>query len=163
MDPRLTEWLKQPKRILWGFVVVVGLMLWGPDWFVDGLGLQEFIDAYRKFIGVAFLFFTVAALAHTLQLLGEQVLRKWKQRRRRMIAQKHLHDLTDAEKKVLRGYIVSKSRTQDLEMNNGVTAALVAASVISQASPMSVVWTIFPYNIQTWAWDYLREHPELLD
>ena len=80
-----------------------------------------------------------------------------------MDAERRLHDLTDEEKNVLRDYIHRGSRTHYLEMNNGVTAGLVAAAVIHQASPMSVRRTIFPYNIQPWAWDYLREHPELLE
>ena len=82
MDPtRLTEWLKQPQRVLWGFVIVVALMLWGPNWFINGLRVEEFIDEYRGFIGVAFLFFLVAALTNTLHLLGQHALKKWQGRK----------------------------------------------------------------------------------
>ena len=164
MDPtRLTEWLKQPQRVLWGFAIVVALMLWGPDWFIDGLGLEKFIDEYRGFIGVAFLFFLVAALTNTLHRLVQHALKKRQKRKLRVDAERRLHDLTDEEKNVLRGYIHKGSRTQYLWVSDGVALGLVSACVISQAPEGSTTSRRRAHNIQQWAWDYLREHPELLE
>ena len=165
MDPsRFAKWLFElPQRVLWAFVAIVGLTLWGPNRFVTGLGLQEFIDDYRKWIGVAFLVLLGIALPNAVESVRQQVSRWRRNRRWLREAKERLHDLTDGEKQVLSGYITDNTRTQNLDMTSGVTSGLVSESVIYQASNLSVGLTIFAYNIQPWAWDYLREHPELLE
>ena len=161
---RFARWLFElPQRIVWAFVAIVGLTLWGPDRFVTGLGLQEFIDDYRQWIGVAFLVLVGIALPNAVEGVRRQALQWWRDRRYLRDAEKRLHDLTEAEKKVLRHYVTDNTRTQNLDMTNGVTSGLVSASVIYQAANISVGLTIFAYNIRPWAWDYLREHPELLE
>ena len=165
MDPtKLAKWLFElPQRIIWAFVAIVGLTLWGPDRFVTGLGLQEFIDDYRKWIGVAFLVLLGIALPNAVERVREHAVQWWWNRRWRRDAERRLRDLTDDEKRVLRGYVNNNTRTQNLNMTNGVTSGLAAESIIYRASQLSVGSTIFAYNIQPWAWDYLREHPELLE
>ena len=161
---RLTPWLFElPQRILWAFIVIVGLTLWGPDRFVAGLGLQEFIDDYRKWIGVAFLVLVGIALSNAFEGVRGRVALWWLERKRLRDAKKRLHDLTGGEKEVLRRYISSNSRTQDLAINSGVTAGLVKASIIYQATEVSAFLMYFPHHIQPWAWEYLRAHPELLE
>ena len=50
----ITNWLKQAPSVAWSLVVLIGLMLWGPDWFRSGLGLEAFITEYRNYLGVFF-------------------------------------------------------------------------------------------------------------
>ena len=161
---RFAKWLFElPQGVLWAFVAIVGLTLWGPDRFVTGLGLQEFIDDYRMWIGVGFLVLLGIALPRALESVRQQALQWWRSRSWLRDAEKRLHDLTDDEKQVLKGYIDDNSRTQNLKLNDGVISGLALASVIYRASQLSVGSTFFPYNIEPWAWDYLRKHPELLD
>ena len=159
---RLTEWFRQPQRILWGAVVVLGLLLWGPDLFVTGLGLREWIDDNRPFIGIAFLATLMPALGNALHFVWEQGQREWRRRMSIRAAVVRLRDLTEDEKAVLRGYIENNSRTRNLEMNDGVTSSLVSAGIIYQASKVSRGLLWFPYNVQQWSWDYLRENPDVL-
>jgi Super-infection exclusion protein B len=44
-----------------------------------------------------------------------------------------------------------------------VVNGLVSETVLYRSSNMSALGTTFPFNIQPWAWDYLNEHPELLN
>ncbi|MDA0302086.1 MAG: super-infection exclusion protein B [Chloroflexi bacterium] len=60
-------------------------------------------------------------------------------------------------------YTSGKTRTQTLDMANGVVRSLEAAQVIARAASVSRGLTYFDYNIQPWAWDFLRQYPELLD
>lgn len=117
MDPaKLIDWLRLPQRVLWGFVVVIALILWGPDWFVSGLGLEEFIEEYRHFIGVFFLFFLVAAIPNTLHSIWQYCANKWRMRQWATKAIARLHDLTPQEKEVLKGFIGNNTRTRNLDL-----------------------------------------------
>jgi hypothetical protein len=47
MEPILSTilgWLKLTPSVLWSLVVVIGLVLWGPNLLVTGLGLEPFIE-----------------------------------------------------------------------------------------------------------------------
>lgn len=44
-----------------------------------------------------------------------------------------------------------------------MTRSLVTAQIIYQSSQISVGLTYFAYQMHPWAFDHLREHPDLLD
>lgn len=164
MDPsHVLGWLKLPQRVLWGLLLIAGLVLWGPPWFVDGLGLQAFIDAYRMWLGAAFLLLVAATFPNAIHWAGTKAL-GWVTERRAMKARRaRLHNLSRDEKVVLRFYLKNNVRTQTLDMADGVAPALENAWIIYRASNLSQGYTDFAYNIQQWALDYIREHPEVLD
>jgi hypothetical protein len=87
---------------------------------------------------------------------------KVRQRRTLKGWQRRLHDLTPAEKGILDRYIGGHTRTLNLDIGDGVVQGLVGVSVLYRASNVARLTTV-AYNIQPWAWDYLREHPELLE
>jgi len=62
----LLSWIKLPKNVVWPIVLVSGLLLWAPEKFNKGLGLDLFIHEYRIWIGVAFLFFLATGLMPVL-------------------------------------------------------------------------------------------------
>ena len=73
-----------------------------------------------------------------------------------------MHDLTPDERQVLRVYLESDTRTQYLDVQDGVAQGLAQARIIYRASNMGTL-TTFAFNVQPWAWDYLRAHRELLE
>jgi hypothetical protein len=84
-------------------------------------------------------------------------------RRRIKYRQKRLHRLTPAERAILRKYIIKDTRSQDLSLQDGVAQGLVLERIIYRPLPsIGDVRRGFPHNIQPWAWDYLKKHPELL-
>lgn len=155
-------WLKLPQTILWGLLIVCALMLWGPPQFITGLGLAAFIQTYRMYLGVAFLFFAVATVPRLIFHIFIWPLNAIKARRdhKRRIAR--LNDLSPDEKARLLHFIANETRTTTLDYTNGVTQRLAHAGIIYRASNLSQGGTRFAYNIQPWAWNYLRDHPELL-
>jgi Super-infection exclusion protein B len=137
------DWLKLPQRVLWGLVAVAASMLWGPPWFINGLGLQDFINDYRKYLGVIFLVLltpTATAIFTSLSDLGRAAWSRRQLARRRV---QRLHDLSDPEKVLLRRYISGNTRSQTLEMADGVTQGLQAVQIIGRASEVSRVMTRF--------------------
>ncbi|MBU2802589.1 hypothetical protein HFV02_10085, partial [Acidithiobacillus caldus] len=55
--------------------------------------------------------------------------------------------------------------TRSCTLNNasGVVGGLVAEEIIYRSSSMGQFGAYFSYNIQPWAWDYLRKNPHLID
>jgi Super-infection exclusion protein B len=160
---QLTDWIKLPQRILWALVVVSALMLWGPSWFISGLGLEEFIAEYRKYLGVAFLPFLVATLPTLIQLAVSAMKKRWQQVIWLKNGKKRLNELTPQEKELLRYYIYGNTRTKVLDMADGVTSGLETEGIIYRAASVSHGLTRFSYNIRPWAWQYLKENEYLLE
>jgi hypothetical protein len=155
--------MKLPQRILWALLIIAGLVLWGPSWFVSGLGLGQFIDTYRMYLGVVFLLFLAATLPTPIQWVSTKAWEKLQEIRHRKLRQARLHDLSSDEKEVLRYYIDQDKRTQILDYTDGIAPGLEHAKIIYRATNMSQAYTDFAYNIQSWALDYLRKHPEVLE
>lgn len=163
MDPsQAISWIKLPQRVLWALLIIAGLVLWGPTWFISGLGLAQFIDAYRMYLGVVFLLFLAATLPSPIHWLASKGLGKIKEQRYKKAMKARLHDLSSDEKEALRFYIKNNTRTQTLDCAAGVASALESAKIIYRASNVSQGHTNFAYNIQQWALDYLRKNPLIL-
>jgi hypothetical protein len=91
-----------------------------------------------------------------------RTLKRRKQRAKLKSLQSELNNLSLEEKAVLASYIAHNTKTIHLGMNSGLAGGLEAAGIIFRSSNIGSMGTGIAYNIQPWAWDYLREHPELL-
>lgn len=167
MLENLLSWVKTPKHLAWPLVIVSALLLWGPDNFKSGLGLETFIKEYRKWLGVVFLFFLVVGL----QPLGPLFMRKVNDVYSRLKGERKavvkLKDLTPSEKEILRYYLEKYTRTQDLSIQNGDVSKLISNGFIYRASQVSYGGMrgsfTFPVNITDWTWNYIRKNPSVLD
>ena len=152
---------------LFALCIASGLLLFGP---VDLFGLTPELGGYRLFVVGAFLLScallavgVVAGAWRWVARAGAWV-QTWLNDRRLMDTRKRrLHDLTPKEKAYLRGYLSERSRTQNFDCTNGTVLELEAVGIVRRASNIAIDLDLFPYNIQPWAWDYLHEHPELVD
>jgi hypothetical protein len=89
-------------------------------------------------------------------------LRGWVQYRRIIYnGIQRLHDLTPEEQNILAFYLTNSARSQFLQFTDGVGEGLETCWIIRRASQISEGF-YFPYNIQPWAWKYLKKHPELV-
>jgi len=150
----------------WSFLLALslgsGFVLFMPDNCVSLFGLDEIRKTDRAYFGVAFILLTVLLMCRAIPLVhkryqGHLTLKRW---------HKRLHDLTPAEKDILREYLYGKTRTVHLDITGGVAAGLEAANIIVRFSsvgyPAGAQEILCAYNIQQWAWDYIRKHPVLL-
>jgi Super-infection exclusion protein B len=165
---QISNYLKIPSLIAFLLAIATGMMLWGPTWYISGLGLQQFIDDDRPYMGVGFLLILISAVAgsiqHIIKFIKQQCDTTIYVRRRR----KRLYDLTTEEKQLLLQYFRNNTRTQTLDSLSGVVNGLEHDHVIYRATGLGTMNIVtrradFDYNIQPWAWHYLRQHLYLLD
>ena len=62
---------------------------------------------------------------------------------------------------MLASYVVGNTKTLTLDLRSGVAGGLESSRIIYRSSTLGSLHG-FDYNIQPWAWDYLRQHRELL-
>ena len=75
----------------------------------------------------------------------------------------YLASLTPAERTILRGFISKNTRTQQLSFEDGVVKGLQAVGVLIRASQILSGPSLHTaYNLQPWAWSWLKMHPELV-
>jgi len=73
-----------------------------------------------------------------------------------------LRNLTAEERELLAKYVDGGTRSQDLDIRDGVVQGLADAGILYRSASVSKFYTSFAHNIQPWAWDYLTENPALL-
>lgn len=151
-------WIKLPPKYIFALSIVSGFVLFGPTSINKGLGLDLFLNDYRKFVGVFFLLTVFLLFAHIIGFLKE----RYEKHKNNKKLRKRLFDLTDEEKKVLSQYLDDNTRTEYFNFTDGVILGLVDEYILYRVSNSSDMPPVFPFNIQPWAWDYLRKHPELL-
>jgi Super-infection exclusion protein B len=166
VDPsKLTEWLKLSPRYLVPIGILLGLLLWAPP-FVSGLRLTPFVTQFGPYIGVAFLFvwlLILSAVASPFIPTGDQLKAKLEERAKLRAGQQRLHELTPAEKDLLRPYFQQNTNTQSLWWASGEVQGLVQEDIIAPVLPFARAGMGAPLNIQPWAKRYLSDHPELVD
>jgi hypothetical protein len=155
------EWLKLSPRYLLPVAMITGFLLFAPNNILDILGLVDLIKQYRPYIGGALLISLGLLLSNILAMLFDFTRQRSEKSKRLKQMRKRLHNLTEEEKALLRGYVERQSRTQYFDMENGVARGLEAERIIFQASNIGRIDS-WAYNIQPWAWTYLSGRPELL-
>jgi hypothetical protein len=154
---------KELEIVLVGFIgisfVLSGLIFF-PESIVNSLGLLEYREKTKIYLGISLLFCFIAIITFLfIYMAGVFYLKK---------RQKRLHCLTKHEKEILKRYIFNETRTDYFECNDGVIKGLEIESIIFRSSTISStryghgVFT-FSYNIQPWAWDYLNKNTDLLE
>ena len=157
------EWLSKSIPAQLAVAIASGVVLFGPEWMIAGMGLRAIRDDYRPVLGGALLIIVSLLCAE-----GASTVLGWGRqrivgRRNDQIRIRRLHDLTPHERVALRGYLEHDTRTRYFQPSNGVAQGLVHAQIIYRAANLSSPAEGFAYNVQPWAWHYLRAHPELVE
>ena len=159
--------LKLARIAAWSLVVVIGLMLWGPDRFVSGLGLAAFVGGYRAWLGLFFLLALIAALTPLCRPLGEAISAFYMRFRVVFRGKKRLKHLTPGEKRILKSFIDKNTRIQRLTFDSGIIVGLEFDDIIYRATDASETTpggsVLVDFSIRPWAWNYLRRNPNLLE
>ncbi len=160
--PNIPEWLKLSPKYLLPVVIVSGVLVFGGDSLLDKLGMKIWQQANRQWIGGAFLLSSALCLSNfgatvfgwlRVSFQRQALMRRWRQR---------LQALTPDEQELLRFFIINQTRTQKLNVMDGVVGGLEAAKIIYKSATVGTVFDGWDYNLQPWAWDYLNEHPQLV-
>lgn len=159
---KFIDWIKLPAKYLFAISIATGILLFSDQEFLVKLGLLEFKSNYNSIIGAVFLISSVFVVTHFIIFAYSKVKKRvnWFRTKRRGI--KRLKDLTHQEKGILSFYIDKNTRTQSLDYTDGRVSELEWHKIIYRTSQLSKLGTYFDYNIQPWAWDYLKKHRSLL-
>jgi hypothetical protein len=159
----LLEFLKLTPRYLTAVGLVAGLILFGSDKFRETLGLTKFAQDYRFVLGILFL----SSIALLLVAIGGggigRIQRWWRKRKVFQSVTQRLHRLTEDEKQILRYYVAKNTRSNTLDVRDGVVQELVAEGIIYQSASLGNLLEGFAHNISDIAWDYLHRYPKLLE
>lgn len=161
---KLFEWIKLPPKYLISIILVASVLLFSPIQFLQKLGIDKFANDFRAWIGILWLAAIALLLGHWIMYFSDIAGHKIRQKLWMRTSRKRLHDLTPKEKEILQKYFKDNSRSQPLPIHDGVVKGLEHARIIYPASNVGYAGTMsFSYNIQPWAWDYIRKRPELLE
>ena len=78
--------------------------------------------------------------------------------------ERRLRTLNSEEKTILSYYVDNQTRGQYLSIANGTVKVLEIDHILLRASNLGLPGSLneFSYAIQSWAWEFLNKHPELL-
>lgn len=163
MDPaNFLGFLRLKPVLVFAVVIASSLFLFLPGQTAHSLGISSIRDFARPAIGVLWLLSASLLTAHALAAVTAAAAKEWRERRMVRAGQRRLHQLTPQEQQVLAGYLRTNSRTRSFPFTDGVIAELVAVGILRRATNVSQIGQVFPYNLQPWAWYYLKRHPELV-
>ena len=159
---KFLNWIKLSPKYLLGIDIIAGFLLFGNSALLGTLGLKDFKEQYRSWIGLALVISSGLLCAHIIVEIWNKGNNKFSTKRVVGAGKKRLKNLTQQEKEILNLYISNQTRTWSLDFTDGVVSGLESYKIIYRAGTMSNGGTYFSYNIQPWAWKYLNKHPELL-
>lgn len=153
--------MRLPIRLVIGALGALAVFFVAPDRWLTAVGILQYKPTEKTSFGILLLVLIGSVFASIAgAVLGKIHTRRFLHGKREM-----LEALSDEEKTLLRTYIVRGTKTLHLPFNHGVIQGLVHSGVLyraTNASNPNYGATAFAYNLQPWAWKYLREHPEML-
>jgi hypothetical protein len=134
-----------------------------PSEILNKIGLLELQNEYNTLIWMA-LFLSLSLLfSHFLFQSFPSFLSLIKKQKDSYLAKQRLKNLTKDEKTILSKYFEENTRVQEISIYHGIKADLVNFGIIYQSSnAVQPAHHTLEYSISTWAYKYLKEHPELI-
>jgi hypothetical protein len=157
------ETLKLAPRYLVAVAAVCGFLLICDSRIVGALGLREFTDNNRHWLGLAFLTTTALFVVNQSEEIARWVRNKIGSANLKKKRLNRLHSLTEEEKQILRYYLAKQTRTNSLRIQDGIVQGLVAAGIIYQSANLGDLRSGFSYNISDFVWEYLNRNPTLVE
>jgi len=155
------DWIKLSPRYLLPLSLFTGFILFAPQNLLNRFGLGSLLAEYRFYFGLGFLLTTTLLLTAGLTAIYDGIMQGRRQRARLKNLRERLHHLAEPDKEILRRFIYGGTRSQKLNMADGRVGGLEAEGVIFRSSNVGNIES-WAYNLQPWAWEYLKAHPELL-
>ncbi|MBD9445735.1 MULTISPECIES: super-infection exclusion protein B [unclassified Rhizobium] len=151
------------SRVALPILITTALILFLPDPYAGALGIDQFRNTYRIWIGVFLLLSAAALLTNFAWAIWDLVKRPiWDwyfiQANKGLLRQ-----LTADEKIVLRRFIHDGEASVSAQLSNGTVSLLEHKRILSRASSISAPFGAFPYIMQPWAREYLTKYQYLLD
>lgn len=159
--PKVLEWLKPLPAYLLALFFGGLLLLLSPSVVLRWVGLFEIQQRWWAYIFLATVFLGLILISLTLFAVWPMIMKIEADRKQQQRLISFLHSLTPDEKAALRPYIEEEKTSLSFTLNDGIAGGLEARGIIYRSAHASTSM-FFPYNLQPWAREYLKEHPHLL-
>ena len=150
---------KIPPAFLLAIATILGLIRFLPEEMAKTLAVYEFRIKHSIWIGPTFWLAVVFLVVHLFIYLKQ----KYSQGQQLKNMQKQLHQLTPEEKGYLLPYIKEQRNTIYVGPEDGIMNGLVAKGIICRISDSGTLTEGFPFNLESWAREYLVINTNLLD
>jgi len=125
--------------------------------------VNELVQNHMSFFFLIFIAATAALIVSIVSSVFALVIDFWNSRLIKKRQKEALEKLSTQEKIFLAGYIKNDYSTQRERYSSGIANGLEAKGIVFRSSMISSPGSrTFPYNIQPWAFAYLKKHPKLL-
>ena len=159
----ITKALQLAPRYLAVISISCGFYLFAPSEWIAKLELDNLDQKYRPYVGGVFLISSGVVIVAVIRWFSMFCMAFLKVRIIKRKAIKRLQNLNEDEKQILRFYVSQQTRSNTLRIDDGVVQGLVSAGIIYRSTQIGNMLEGFSYNIQDSSWEYLHEHPDLLD
>lgn len=162
----LLAWLRTTPALLWELLgttaLVCAALLVLPWYILEWLGFSQFEQTARPIVAIVGISALALLSVHGAAEVVRYVRHKVRSTKEAEARRKRLHALTFAEQAILREYISRyESRTRPWGEPHGVVLELQHEGILRRVSEQDQHGRA-PYSIEAWAWDYLRDRPELV-
>lgn len=162
---QVVEIVKLPVKTMLVLAVCLGALLVTDRETLDHFGLGGFVEDYKAFLAIAFLFFSIAVIVElgskTVAFAKPWLIQWWIVERQ---GKRYLKTLTPEEKRLLHEAINEDTRIVRIHVTDGNAKHLVHYKVITQASNATYGHDQhYEYCINPWAWEFLHGNKGLLN
>ena len=160
---KVLDWIKLTGKQAFILVVMSSILLFSSNELITQLGLTKIKEITQPWVGgiwIISLAILVSEIAHPIYQFLANKVKSWSNLKN---GHARLNQLTPDEKVFLKYYIEQDTRTNSSKYSNGVVKELEAVGIVRRASQMASYHDVFPYNIQPWAWEYLKKNPTVLE
>ena len=147
-------------------LVTEGILFLPPN-ILAPLRLVEVRESHGWVFGIVFLltlFLSIAHLAPNIwEAVGVPIMYRWRERNRKKTIKNQLHNLNSYQKDALAPYIRNRVDIQYLSAISADISELTETGVLKFLEFYISGTDKTPHTIDLWAYQYLQEHPELLE
>ncbi len=148
---------KYSWRTMLGIFIASGVLLFfGPQ-----LDVADWTKTNRGWLILAFAVSGGVLLSYVISGFYQWISRYVIDTRVKRLGKKHLRQLTDDEKVVCRHFVQNNGSAYRTTLAQGEVAALVVKNVLFRPGG-PYPGDLYDFQIQPWALEYLKKHPELL-
>ena len=156
----LKNFLSLDNRSLFIVLSISWVIYFLPSHIWEEINLLNFWMALRPYIFVVGIVSTIWFLSGSIFDMTQTLSSKITTNRNE---EKTILATSRVEREYLARYLHSDTTTLAFDYRDGIVNGLIGKRILYRASEASNPMSFnFDYNIQPWAWDYLKKHPELL-
>ncbi len=158
------DWVKLSPKHLTSILIATSLILFGPLDLLKKIGLDKILDDFKLWVGLIWIDSLSLLMVYPIEYLIKLGRKKFMLFVLIESRKKRMNSLTPKEKDILRSYLENDSRTQAFPIQDGAVIELCNESILSRVSDIGYTGSyLFPFNIEPWAWNYLKNNSDLLD